>query len=226
MVKAGGPFLLPVGVPSDLFSCETGMYIWRTTPFDKMGWEKVPTPYRDAIMNHLKMRAKLMDKEPMVFEAHAKKIESLLEKSRKDLRDSEPMKAKRREFARMLCKYHTVESWVGSKRVGDVLWNQTKKHKDNKELTTKKKNTMESKNVPTMKKENTIKSIKVLSLRDEINEKLKETVVVDEVMAVETSTTHQENVEKQTADVEVEQNKKKTSENVDVAHQEKALTKA
>ncbi|KAM0046589.1 putative Ulp1 protease family catalytic domain, papain-like cysteine peptidase superfamily [Helianthus debilis subsp. tardiflorus] len=161
------------------------------------------------------MRAELIDKELMVFEAHAKKIESLLEKYRKDFKDSELMQAKRRKFAHLLCKYHTLESWVGNKRVGDiVLWTQTKKHKDNKESTMKKKNTTESKKVPTTKKEKTIKSLKVSSLRDEISEKVKETVAVDEVMAVE----------KQAADFEVEQNKK-TSENVDVA-QEKALTEA
>ncbi|XP_035830853.1 uncharacterized protein LOC118480226 [Helianthus annuus] len=28
--------------------------MWRTIPFDRMGWEKVPTPYKDAVMNHLK----------------------------------------------------------------------------------------------------------------------------------------------------------------------------
>ncbi|KAJ0735676.1 hypothetical protein HanPI659440_Chr11g0434751 [Helianthus annuus] len=64
MVKAGGPVSLtfdrdvtytPVVVPSDLFPREGGMYIWRTTPFDKMGWDKVSKPHKDAIMNHLKV---------------------------------------------------------------------------------------------------------------------------------------------------------------------------
>ncbi|KAJ0453287.1 hypothetical protein HanHA300_Chr15g0588691 [Helianthus annuus] len=44
----------PVGVSSDLFAHEAGMYMWRTISFDRMGWEKLLTPYRDAIMNHLK----------------------------------------------------------------------------------------------------------------------------------------------------------------------------
>ncbi|MFS7936900.1 hypothetical protein Hanom_Chr05g00421201 [Helianthus anomalus] len=65
MVKEGGPVSLtfdshvtytPVSVPSDLFSREAGMYMWQTIPFDRMGWEKVPTPYRDGIMNHLKVK--------------------------------------------------------------------------------------------------------------------------------------------------------------------------
>ncbi|MFS7966421.1 putative transposase, Ptta/En/Spm, plant [Helianthus anomalus] len=63
MVKAGGRVSLtfdrdvtytPVGVPSDLFSREVGLYMWRTIPFDRMGWEKVPTPYKEAVMSHLK----------------------------------------------------------------------------------------------------------------------------------------------------------------------------
>ncbi|KAF5783444.1 hypothetical protein HanXRQr2_Chr11g0508021 [Helianthus annuus] len=63
MVKAGGPVSLtfdrdvtytPLGVPSDLFPREAGMYMWRTIPFDKMGWDKVSKPHKDAIMNHLK----------------------------------------------------------------------------------------------------------------------------------------------------------------------------
>ncbi|MFS8000936.1 hypothetical protein Hanom_Chr13g01184421 [Helianthus anomalus] len=28
--------------------------MWRTIPFDRFGWEKVPTPYKDTVMNHLK----------------------------------------------------------------------------------------------------------------------------------------------------------------------------
>ncbi|XP_035838060.1 uncharacterized protein LOC110902624 [Helianthus annuus] len=44
----------PVGEPSDLFSREAGLYMWRTIPFDRMGWGKVPTPYKDTVMNHLK----------------------------------------------------------------------------------------------------------------------------------------------------------------------------
>ncbi|KAJ0783120.1 hypothetical protein HanLR1_Chr01g0016771 [Helianthus annuus] len=44
----------PVGVSSDLFSREACMYMCRTIPFDKMGWDKVLKPHRDAIMNHLK----------------------------------------------------------------------------------------------------------------------------------------------------------------------------
>ncbi|KAJ0872158.1 hypothetical protein HanRHA438_Chr11g0520601 [Helianthus annuus] len=64
MVKAGGPVSLtfdrdvtytPLGVPSDLFPREAGMYMWRTIPFDKMGWDKVSKPHKDAIMNHLKV---------------------------------------------------------------------------------------------------------------------------------------------------------------------------
>ncbi|MFS7989222.1 hypothetical protein Hanom_Chr11g01044191 [Helianthus anomalus] len=63
MVKAGDPCrtfdrdvtYTPVGVPSDLFPREAGMYMWRTIPFDKMGWDKVSKPHKDAIMNHLKI---------------------------------------------------------------------------------------------------------------------------------------------------------------------------
>ncbi|KAJ0484287.1 hypothetical protein HanRHA438_Chr14g0633591 [Helianthus annuus] len=41
----------PVGVPRDLFSREADFYMWRTIPFDKMGWDKVSQPHREAIMN-------------------------------------------------------------------------------------------------------------------------------------------------------------------------------
>ncbi|KAJ0599512.1 hypothetical protein HanRHA438_Chr03g0107951 [Helianthus annuus] len=88
MVKAGGPFLLPVGVPSDLFSCETGMYIWRTTPFDKMGWEKVPTPYRDAIMNHLKHRDTYEREEEVILDDFTNNMNEVLRKEKTTLLDN------------------------------------------------------------------------------------------------------------------------------------------
>ncbi|MFS8007905.1 hypothetical protein Hanom_Chr14g01266491 [Helianthus anomalus] len=43
-----------IGVPSDLYSREAGLYMWQTILFDKMGWDKVTRPHKDAIMNHLK----------------------------------------------------------------------------------------------------------------------------------------------------------------------------
>ncbi|MFS7937364.1 hypothetical protein Hanom_Chr05g00426701 [Helianthus anomalus] len=64
MVKAGGPMFLTfdrdvtytsVGLLSKQFSREAGIYMWRTIPFDKIGWEKVSKPHKDAIMDHLKL---------------------------------------------------------------------------------------------------------------------------------------------------------------------------
>ncbi|XP_035845418.1 uncharacterized protein LOC110934152 [Helianthus annuus] len=37
-----------------MFLREAGMYMWRTVPFDKMGWDNVEQHYKDAVMNHLR----------------------------------------------------------------------------------------------------------------------------------------------------------------------------
>ncbi|KAJ0623333.1 hypothetical protein HanIR_Chr01g0030701 [Helianthus annuus] len=37
-----------------MFSREAGLYMWRTIPFDKMGWENVSPPHKKAIMSHLR----------------------------------------------------------------------------------------------------------------------------------------------------------------------------
>ncbi|KAF5822582.1 hypothetical protein HanXRQr2_Chr01g0028261 [Helianthus annuus] len=38
-----------------MFSREAGLYMWRTIPFDKMGWENVSPPHKKAIMSHLRV---------------------------------------------------------------------------------------------------------------------------------------------------------------------------
>ncbi|MFS7939471.1 hypothetical protein Hanom_Chr05g00452141 [Helianthus anomalus] len=62
LVKAGGPVSLtfdrhvtftPVGKSRDMFSREADMYMWRSIPFDKIGWDNVEQHYKDAVMNHL-----------------------------------------------------------------------------------------------------------------------------------------------------------------------------
>ncbi|KAJ0514277.1 hypothetical protein HanHA300_Chr10g0367761 [Helianthus annuus] len=63
LVKAGGPVSLtfdrqvtytPVGKTRDMFSREVGLYMWRSIPFDKIGWDNVEQHYKDALMNHLR----------------------------------------------------------------------------------------------------------------------------------------------------------------------------
>ncbi|KAM0041519.1 hypothetical protein Hdeb2414_s0011g00367271 [Helianthus debilis subsp. tardiflorus] len=36
-----------------MFSREAGLYMWRSIPFDKIGWDNVEQHYKDALMNHL-----------------------------------------------------------------------------------------------------------------------------------------------------------------------------
>ncbi|MFS7957482.1 hypothetical protein Hanom_Chr07g00666871 [Helianthus anomalus] len=36
-----------------MFSREAGLYMWRTIPFDKIGWDNVEQHYKDAVMHHL-----------------------------------------------------------------------------------------------------------------------------------------------------------------------------
>ncbi|KAJ0820553.1 hypothetical protein HanPSC8_Chr16g0709331 [Helianthus annuus] len=64
LVKAGGPVSLtfdrqvtytPVGKTRDMFSREAGLYMWRSIPFDKIGWDNVEQHYKDALMNHLRV---------------------------------------------------------------------------------------------------------------------------------------------------------------------------
>ncbi|KAJ0510647.1 hypothetical protein HanIR_Chr11g0543151 [Helianthus annuus] len=63
LVKAGRPVSLtfdrqvtytPVGKSRDMFSREAGLYMWRSIPFDKIGWDNVEQHYKDALMNHLR----------------------------------------------------------------------------------------------------------------------------------------------------------------------------
>ncbi|KAM0036687.1 putative Ulp1 protease family catalytic domain, papain-like cysteine peptidase superfamily [Helianthus debilis subsp. tardiflorus] len=58
------------------------MYIWRTIPFDKMGWEKVPTPYRDAIMNHLKHRDTYEREEEVILDEFTNNMNEVLRKEK------------------------------------------------------------------------------------------------------------------------------------------------
>ncbi|KAJ0570447.1 hypothetical protein HanHA300_Chr05g0178111 [Helianthus annuus] len=54
LVKGGGVSLTfdrqvtytPFGRPRDMFSREAGMYMWRTIPFEKVGWDNVSPPHR------------------------------------------------------------------------------------------------------------------------------------------------------------------------------------
>ncbi|MFS7915685.1 hypothetical protein Hanom_Chr02g00168141 [Helianthus anomalus] len=47
LVKAGGLYRLR------LIDMEADMYMWRSIPFDKIGWDNVEQHYKDAVMNHL-----------------------------------------------------------------------------------------------------------------------------------------------------------------------------
>ncbi|KAF5820639.1 hypothetical protein HanXRQr2_Chr01g0004461 [Helianthus annuus] len=37
-----------------MFSREAGLYMWRSIPFDKIGWDNVEQHYKDALLNHLR----------------------------------------------------------------------------------------------------------------------------------------------------------------------------
>ncbi|KAF5782335.1 hypothetical protein HanXRQr2_Chr11g0494681 [Helianthus annuus] len=37
-----------------MFSREADLYMWRTIPFDKIGWDNIEQHYKDAVMNHLR----------------------------------------------------------------------------------------------------------------------------------------------------------------------------
>ena len=63
MVKAGGPVSMtferdvtftPVGEVRDMFSREAGTFMWNYIPLDKVGWDNVEQPYKEALMNHMK----------------------------------------------------------------------------------------------------------------------------------------------------------------------------
>ncbi|MFS7993128.1 hypothetical protein Hanom_Chr12g01090411 [Helianthus anomalus] len=48
-------FIPPVSEENNPFKQEAGMHMWRTIPFEKMGWRNVRQSHRDAIINHLKV---------------------------------------------------------------------------------------------------------------------------------------------------------------------------
>ncbi|KAJ0848509.1 hypothetical protein HanPSC8_Chr13g0558341 [Helianthus annuus] len=39
-----------------MFSWEADLYMWRSIPFDKIGWDNVEQHYKDALMNHLRAK--------------------------------------------------------------------------------------------------------------------------------------------------------------------------
>ena len=45
----------PVGAKNDFFTREVGLFMWRTIPFDKVGWRNVDDSYKNAMNSHLRV---------------------------------------------------------------------------------------------------------------------------------------------------------------------------